>query len=82
MMKVKSMLELTANENPADLVSKGNVSLGMSHPIGPHDHAKLITNRQISNTTTIASVFPNVPFTPKSLFKIIPTPNCAHQQII
>jgi hypothetical protein len=43
MRKVKSMLELTANENPAVRVSSGNVSDGMSHPRGPHDHAKLDT---------------------------------------
>ncbi|KAL8139566.1 hypothetical protein V2J09_005587 [Rumex salicifolius] len=44
-MKVKSMFVLTAKANPAVLVSTGNVSLGMSHPSGPHDHAKDITKK-------------------------------------
>ncbi|BAT00550.1 Os07g0206650, partial [Oryza sativa Japonica Group] len=43
MRKVKSMLELTAKENPVVLVARGNVSDGISHPRGPHDHAKLET---------------------------------------
>ena len=54
MMKVKSMLELTANAKPAVLVSRGKVSLGISQPRGPHDQAKDITNKHTRITTTVA----------------------------
>ncbi|OVA14878.1 hypothetical protein BVC80_8955g48 [Macleaya cordata] len=55
MMKVNSMFELTANEKLVVLVSRGNDSLGIKQPIGPHDHTRLITYRQTSNTTAIIS---------------------------
>ena len=40
---VNNMLHETATANPALRVSRGNVSLGISHPKGPHDHANPIT---------------------------------------
>ncbi|GJX81440.1 zinc finger, CCHC-type containing protein [Tanacetum coccineum] len=39
---------------PTDRVSRGNVSLGMSQPNGPHDHANAETKVQIMITTRIA----------------------------
>ena len=51
MMKVKSMFELTAKAYPAVLVSRGKVSLGMSHPSGPHDHANPEMKKQMRKTT-------------------------------
>ncbi|KAG9157350.1 hypothetical protein Leryth_004997 [Lithospermum erythrorhizon] len=50
-----NMFELTAKANPAVLVSIGNVSLGINHPIGPHDHANDITNVHTRTTTTAPS---------------------------
>ncbi|KAH9611474.1 hypothetical protein KSS87_003323 [Heliosperma pusillum] len=41
--KVNNMFEVTEKANPADLVSTGNISLGMSHPSGPHYQAKDMT---------------------------------------
>jgi hypothetical protein len=52
--KVKSMLELTAKENPAVLVSSGNVSDRITHSSGPHDRAKLATYTQMGTTMTTA----------------------------
>ncbi|GER44709.1 cyclic nucleotide-regulated ion channel family protein [Striga asiatica] len=45
-MNVNIMLELTATANPAV-----RISLGISQPIGPHDHANDITYVQTSTTT-------------------------------
>src|SRR4051812_20334461 len=39
MMKVHSMFMDTVMLCPADLISSGKISLGTSHPSGPHDHA-------------------------------------------
>ncbi|KAH9618887.1 hypothetical protein KSS87_015598 [Heliosperma pusillum] len=44
--KVNNMFELTEKAKPAVLVSTGKISLGMSHPSGPHDHANDITKLQ------------------------------------
>ncbi|KAH9620823.1 hypothetical protein KSS87_015130, partial [Heliosperma pusillum] len=55
--KVNNMFELTEKANPAVLVSTGKISLGMSHPSGPHDHANDMTKVQVSKTTTIAGPF-------------------------
>ncbi|KAJ8450862.1 hypothetical protein Cgig2_032487 [Carnegiea gigantea] len=38
----------------AYLISKGKISLGKSHPNGPHDHAKAETYMQMKSTTTMA----------------------------
>lgn len=61
MPKVKNMLVLTANAKPAVLVSKGNISVGINQPRGPHDHAKAITNTHTKNTTAIARVLLSEP---------------------
>ncbi|KAH0467391.1 hypothetical protein IEQ34_004629 [Dendrobium chrysotoxum] len=54
MTKVKSRLVQTVTLCPADLVSSGNVSLGISQPSGPQDHAKAETKMQTINTTSTA----------------------------
>lgn len=48
---------LTAKKNPALRVSNGKISLGISHPNGPHDHANPDTNTQIKMSTTMAECF-------------------------
>lgn len=66
---VKRRFTATVMLCPADLVSNGNISLGIVQPSGPHDHPKAKTNRQITITTKIenpfdsSSLFPN--FTPR-----------------
>ena len=56
MTKVNNMFVNTVTLCPADLVSNGKVSLGMSQPSGPHDQAKEATNEQIMTTTKIAKL--------------------------
>uniref|UniRef100_A0A0A9FGY6 Uncharacterized protein n=1 Tax=Arundo donax TaxID=35708 RepID=A0A0A9FGY6_ARUDO len=43
MMKVHSMFTDTVMLCPADLISSGKISLGTSHPSGPHDQANPAT---------------------------------------
>ena len=77
-MKVKIMFMLTAQKKPAVLVSSGNISLGINHPSGPHDHAKPDTKKHIKNNTTYEYflgktfvVFKNVAsIPPVTLYKI------------
>jgi hypothetical protein len=52
--KVKRRLTQTVTLCPADLVSRGKVSLGINHPRGPHDHAKADTKTHTINTITMA----------------------------
>ena len=59
MKKVNNMLTATVILCPADRISSGNISLGTSHPNGPHDHAKAETNKQIHATTIPAYHFGN-----------------------
>ncbi|KVI11579.1 hypothetical protein Ccrd_010009 [Cynara cardunculus var. scolymus] len=47
---VKNMLTQTTILCPADLVSNGNISLGTSHPSGPHDLPYPRTKRLITTT--------------------------------
>lgn len=49
--KVKKRFTATVILCPADLVSRGNISLGTVQPSGPHDHPKPATKRQITTTT-------------------------------
>ncbi|CAL1388294.1 unnamed protein product [Linum trigynum] len=42
--KVNNRFTHTVTLCPADRVSSGKVSLGISHPNGPHDHANADTN--------------------------------------
>lgn len=53
MANVKNKFTVTVMLWPADLVSKGKISLGTVQPSGPHDHPKAATNRQIKITTII-----------------------------
>jgi hypothetical protein len=75
MRKVKSMFELTAEANPAVLVSRGNVSLGINQPRGPQDHAKDITNEHTCTTTMAACTLVRVLVVIKAS-KIAPTAVC------
>lgn len=43
MIKVKNMLTDTFMLCPADRISRGEISLGTSHPNGPQDHANAET---------------------------------------
>ena len=43
MTKVKNMLTETLMACPADLISRGQISLGTSHPSGPQDQANAAT---------------------------------------
>ncbi|GJS95973.1 hypothetical protein Tco_0802941 [Tanacetum coccineum] len=52
-MNVNTKLTHTVILCPADRVSRVNVSLGMSQPNGPHDHANAETKVQIMITTRI-----------------------------
>ena len=65
MRNVKNRLVHTVILCPADLVSSGKISLGMSHPSGPHDHANDDTYTQINTTAMIPRVddivFPFIP---------------------
>ncbi|KAK2371790.1 sugar transport protein [Trifolium repens] len=54
MTNVKSKLTQTVTLCPAERVSNGNVSLGISHPRGPQDQAKAETKVQTMITTNIA----------------------------
>ena len=45
--KVNNKFTDTTTLRPADLSSNGNVSLGISHPIQPHEYANAITNTHI-----------------------------------
>jgi len=54
-MNVKSIFINTVTLCPADLASSGKVSLGMSHPSGPQDHAKDDTNVHTITTTNTAN---------------------------
>ncbi|CAA7395465.1 unnamed protein product [Spirodela intermedia] len=53
MTKVKSRFTQTVTLCPADRVSSGKVSLGMSHPSGPQDQAKDDTKVQTITTTNL-----------------------------
>jgi len=57
MTKVKSKLTQTVTLCPAERVSNGKVSLGISHPRGPQDHAKEDTKVQTRTTTSTAKPF-------------------------
>jgi hypothetical protein len=43
MKKVKNMLTETLMACPADLISRGQISLGTNHPNGPQDQANAAT---------------------------------------
>uniref|UniRef100_A0A0A9HB98 GSVIVT00019956001, HT5 n=1 Tax=Arundo donax TaxID=35708 RepID=A0A0A9HB98_ARUDO len=60
MTKVKSRFTHTVTLCPADLVSSGNVSLGMSHPSGPQDQAKEETKVHTMTTTMMAQPCPRL----------------------
>lgn len=53
MTKVKIRLVNTVIDCPADRVSMGWISDGMSHPRGPHDQAKLLMKMQMMTITMI-----------------------------
>ena len=57
-MDVKSRFVQTLTLCPAERVSSGKVSLGMSHPSGPHDQAKEDTKLQMMMTTMMAQSWP------------------------
>nr|GMD75659.1 hypothetical protein BVC80_8955g48 [Ipomoea batatas] len=67
-----SMLVLTANANPAVLVSSGKTSLGISQHRGPHDQAKAITYKQTRITTTVDRVLSRDPVVFKLVARIMP----------
>lgn len=81
MMKVQSMLELTAKEYPAVLVSRGKVSLGINQPRGPHDHANPPTNTHTMTTTIKASPLGRSPVAFKSFIRIIPMIVCIYNKM-
>jgi hypothetical protein len=64
--KVNSKFTDTTILRPADRSSSGNVSLGISHPIEPHEYANAITNTHIITTVTMpaASEIPPVSLSP------------------
>lgn len=74
------MFVLTAKAKPAVLVSIGNVSLGINHPKGPHDHANDMTYVHTRTTTIAANVLSNVPVSFKLTDKIPPIANCKFNQ--
>jgi hypothetical protein len=53
MTKVKIRLVNTVIDCPADRVSMGWISDGMSHPRGPQDQAKLLMKMQMMTITMI-----------------------------
>lgn len=81
MKKVKSMLTETLMDWPADLISMGKISLGTSHPNGPHDHAKAATYKHMR----IKAAFPMPlekdpwPVTPNTLAIMAPTVIYTHK---
>lgn len=52
---VKAMFTATFMACPADRTSKGQISLGTSHPSGPHDQANAPTYTQIRTRTRSAT---------------------------
>ncbi|KAK6783724.1 hypothetical protein RDI58_017178 [Solanum bulbocastanum] len=50
---VKNKFTVTVILWPADLVSKGKISLGTVQPRGPHEYPNAATKRQMKTTTTI-----------------------------
>ncbi|KAL2530545.1 Cyclic nucleotide-regulated ion channel family protein [Forsythia ovata] len=74
--KVKTILALTAKANPAVLVSRGKVSLGINQPSGPHDHAKDITYVQTSSTTIAARTLSSDPVSFKWKCRMNPMESC------
>lgn len=50
MRKVEKKLAETTTDSLRERVSNGNISLGISHPIGPQDQAKPQINVHISTT--------------------------------
>ncbi|KAL5701857.1 hypothetical protein ACHQM5_027149 [Ranunculus cassubicifolius] len=70
------MLELTAKAKPIVLVSRGNVSLGINHPRGPHDHANAMTKTHTRNTIHNPSVLPIDPVAVKCSLRRIPIITC------
>lgn len=77
---VKNMLQHTANANPEVLVSTGKVSLGISQPSGPHDHANPITKAHTQITTIIASALSSDPSGFKSFNRITPMIPCLEKK--
>lgn len=53
---VNSKFTQTVTLWPAERVSNGNVSLGINHPSGPHDHANEETKVQTMTTTNVAKL--------------------------
>ena len=79
-MKVKIMFMLTAQKKPAVLVSNGNISLGINHPKGPHDHAKPDTKKHIKNSTRYEYFFGKTSVDFKNAASIPPVILCEIKQ--
>ena len=78
--KVKRRFTHTVTLCPADLVSRGNVSLGINHPRGPHDHAKADTKMHTINTTTMAVALESCWPSCNPVAKRIPITTCNSKQ--
>ncbi|KAK9149538.1 hypothetical protein Scep_008295 [Stephania cephalantha] len=77
MTNVKRRLTATVMLCPADLVSRGNISLGTVHPSGPHDHPNAATKRQIITTTRTEKPLESSPFSSNFNAKIMATAACS-----
>jgi hypothetical protein len=69
------MLVDTVMACPADLVSSGNISLGINHPSGPHDHANDDTYTHMNTTANHPSA-DDIVFPCKLVAKITATATC------
>jgi hypothetical protein len=79
---VKRRFTATVMPCPADLVSSGNISLGMVQPSPPHDHPKARTNKQIITTTNTEKPFDRCWLSPNFNLKITETITCFTNQVV